>query len=241
MAALFGDERGPSTVTIRNGTARAAAPRHHAAPALGRLVPRDRRRGGAGDPPAAAQVELIRADRRVPVPFTVAPQRAGGWLVYAIDLNPVMPPTGPSSQPLVRQLEQDARRRLRVEERDPVAAGARAGRLVDQPVARRPAALAAPGRGRGRGSRDGGCRGRAGRGTCRSGWRDRPSSAARCRCRRPPGRRSWHRRRPRANGARTRARRGRRRRPPARLRTATPTWASRTSERWTSGGSTRTF
>ncbi|HVO34224.1 MAG TPA: hypothetical protein VMT21_01595, partial [Gemmatimonadales bacterium] len=39
-------------------------------------------------------VELLGADRRVRVPFILAQQRSGGWLVYAIGLAPLMPATG---------------------------------------------------------------------------------------------------------------------------------------------------
>jgi hypothetical protein len=40
-------------------------------------------------------VELMGRDRKVSVPFIVAQQRSGGWLVYAIGLAPLMPtPTG---------------------------------------------------------------------------------------------------------------------------------------------------
>ena len=36
-------------------------------------------------------VELFGGDRRVRVPFIVAQQRSGGWLVFAIGLAPLMP------------------------------------------------------------------------------------------------------------------------------------------------------
>lgn len=38
------------------------------------------------------RVELIRGERHVFLPFAVAQQRTGGWLVYGFDLNPLMPP-----------------------------------------------------------------------------------------------------------------------------------------------------
>jgi hypothetical protein len=37
------------------------------------------------------RVELVRGDRRARVPFAVAQQRAGGWLVYGFDMTPLMP------------------------------------------------------------------------------------------------------------------------------------------------------
>jgi hypothetical protein len=37
------------------------------------------------------RVELVRGERRVRVPFAVAQQRAGGWLVYGFDMTPLMP------------------------------------------------------------------------------------------------------------------------------------------------------
>jgi hypothetical protein len=37
------------------------------------------------------RVELYRADRRARVPFVVAQQRSGGWLVYGLDFSPLMP------------------------------------------------------------------------------------------------------------------------------------------------------
>ena len=99
MAQLFGDERGPSTVTIRNGTER-----EQRVAIMQRLLWCDSSRvvgteAVPGTHRRQLRVELIRGDRRIPVPFTVAPQRAGGWLVAVIDLNPVLPPTGPRPNP----------------------------------------------------------------------------------------------------------------------------------------------
>jgi len=44
-------------------------------------------------------VELFGTDRRARVPFIVAQQRTGGWLVYAIGLTSLMPTPGGRRSP----------------------------------------------------------------------------------------------------------------------------------------------
>lgn len=93
MAQLWGTDRGPSRVVIRNTQERErrlvvmqrvllhdafqflATPSDQVAPAPGRRI---------------LTVELTRGDRRVTVPFTVVGQRAGGWIVEDIGLEAAM-------------------------------------------------------------------------------------------------------------------------------------------------------
>jgi hypothetical protein len=92
MAELFGDERGPSTVTIRN-----AARRDSVLTIMQHLLVTDSAHVVGSEPAAGnASRRLLRMDlfhggERIAVPFTVAPQRAGGWLVAFIDIMPLMP------------------------------------------------------------------------------------------------------------------------------------------------------
>jgi hypothetical protein len=94
MAQLWGTDRGPSPVVIRNTRERerrlavmqqvlwhdafrfVAAPSDQIAPAPGRRI---------------LTVELTRGERRVSVPFTVVGRRAGGWIVEDIGLEAAMP------------------------------------------------------------------------------------------------------------------------------------------------------
>ena len=94
MAQLWGTDRGPSPVVIRNTQERErrlvvmqrvlthdafqflVAPSDQVAPAPGRRI---------------LTVELTRGGRRVTVPFTVVGQRAGGWIVEDIGLEAAMP------------------------------------------------------------------------------------------------------------------------------------------------------
>jgi hypothetical protein len=99
MAELFGDERGPSTVTIRS-----AVEREQRIAIMQRLLWSDSFRVLGAEPVPGTgrrllRVELARGVRRIPVPFTVAPQRAGGWLLAVIDLNPVLPSPGSRPSP----------------------------------------------------------------------------------------------------------------------------------------------
>ena len=95
MAQLFGDERGRAAW----GSATA---RQERLAIMQRLLEADSSRILGTEPDSAGvptrrllHVELIGASRRARVPFIVAQQRAGGWLVFAIGLAPLMPsPTG---------------------------------------------------------------------------------------------------------------------------------------------------
>jgi hypothetical protein len=91
MAQLFGDERGRAAWG-------SAVARQERLAIIQRLLKADSSRilGTEADSGGVASrrllhVELVAAARRVRVPFIVAQQRTGGWLVYAIDLNPLMP------------------------------------------------------------------------------------------------------------------------------------------------------
>lgn len=91
MAQLFGDERGGAAWG-------SATERQQRLAIMQRLLASDSSRvvGTEADSSGVAtrrvvHVEMVRRERRVRVPFIVALQRAGGWLVYAIDLNPLMP------------------------------------------------------------------------------------------------------------------------------------------------------
>jgi len=42
---------------------------------------------------------LFQGEKRAIVPFTVAPQSAGGWLVARIDLEPLMPAVNARTRP----------------------------------------------------------------------------------------------------------------------------------------------
>jgi hypothetical protein len=100
MAELFGDERGPSTLTIRND-----ARRDSVMTILQRVLVTDSARVvGTESVPGMAGRRLVRmdlfvADRSVAVPFTLAPQRAGGWLVAQIDILPLMPSANARPRP----------------------------------------------------------------------------------------------------------------------------------------------
>lgn len=97
MAALWGTDRGPSTVVIRNAQERERRliimqrllqhDAFHIVPGLAGPTPRPGRR--------VLNVELRRGDRRATVPFTVVGQRGGGWLVEDIGLEAVMPLANP--------------------------------------------------------------------------------------------------------------------------------------------------
>jgi hypothetical protein len=91
MAQLFGDERGRAAW----GT---AAARQERLAIMQRLLKADSSRVLGIDPDSGGvasrrlvHVELVSADRRTRVPFIVAQQRSGGWLVHSIGLAPLMP------------------------------------------------------------------------------------------------------------------------------------------------------
>ena len=91
MAQLFGDENGRAAW----GT---AAARQERLAIMHRLLEADSSRLAGTEPDSGGvasrrlvHVELFGGDRRVRVPFIVAQQRSGGWLVFAIGLAPLMP------------------------------------------------------------------------------------------------------------------------------------------------------
>jgi len=93
MAELWGDERGPSSVMLRNNGAK----RDSLMTIYQHLLLTDSAHViGSGPVPEKPsrrllQVELFRAERRTVVPFTMAPLRHGGWLVWGFDPAPLMP------------------------------------------------------------------------------------------------------------------------------------------------------
>ncbi len=99
MASLFGDEHGRAAW----GTPTAKQER---LAIMQRLLQADSSRYLGTEPDSSGvatrrlvHYELIGADRRVKVPFVVARQGAGGWLVYAIGLAPLMPTPGGRRSP----------------------------------------------------------------------------------------------------------------------------------------------
>ena len=93
MAALWGTERGPSTVVIRD-----REERQRRLVIMQRLLQHEAFEVVSGPaaldlPPGQRKVyvELRRGGRRATVPFTVVAQRAGGWLVLNVGLDAVMP------------------------------------------------------------------------------------------------------------------------------------------------------
>ena len=101
IAALFGDERGPSTVTW----ARQVARRDSVITIMQHLLVSDSSRvSGTEAAPdkntwRVLRMVLFQGDKRTTVPFTLAPQAAGGWLVARIDLEPLMPAVNTRSRP----------------------------------------------------------------------------------------------------------------------------------------------
>jgi hypothetical protein len=91
MAQLFGDERGRAAWG-------SAVARHERLAIMQHLLRADSSRVVGSEPDSGGvptrrlvHVELMGGDRQVRVPFIVARQRSGGWLVYAIGLTPLMP------------------------------------------------------------------------------------------------------------------------------------------------------
>ena len=97
MAALWGTDRGPSTVVIRN-----AQEREQRLVIMQRLLQHDAYRivpdpGSPRPKPGRHMlfVELQRGGTRTVVPFTLVGQRSGGWLVEDIGLDVLMPTATP--------------------------------------------------------------------------------------------------------------------------------------------------
>lgn len=100
MAALWGTDRGPSTVVIPN-----AQERQRRIAIMHRLLQHDAFRFVPAPGPVTARegrrvlhVELTRGDRRATVPFTAVALRSGGWLVEDIGLEAAMPIANPRRQ-----------------------------------------------------------------------------------------------------------------------------------------------
>jgi len=92
MAELFGDESGPVSAYMRNAAKRDSLMtifQHLLVADSAHVAGTEAVAGEAGR--RLVRMALFRGGRRVAVPFTVAPQRAGGWLVKEIDLAPLMP------------------------------------------------------------------------------------------------------------------------------------------------------
>jgi len=100
MAELFGDEAGPVTATVKND-----ARRDSVITILQHVLVTDSAHVLGTEPvPGKPDRRLIRmdlftGDRKVAVPFTVAPQRQGGWLVTLIDILPLMPSANARPRP----------------------------------------------------------------------------------------------------------------------------------------------
>lgn len=98
MAELWGDERGPSSVT----KIIPAEERQRRLIIMQRVLVADEHRIGRWEPAVSRRdrrvysVELVRNGRRAMVPFTVAPWRGGGWLVAEIGLEAALPASRPS-------------------------------------------------------------------------------------------------------------------------------------------------
>ncbi len=92
MEQLYGDENGQAHwVNATNRQQRLAI--------FQRLLQSDSSRVAATEPDSTGvqtrrlvRMDLFRGGRRVRVPFSVAQQRAGGWLVFGFDISPLMPP-----------------------------------------------------------------------------------------------------------------------------------------------------
>jgi len=97
MALLFGDERGPSTVIMKN-----AAHRDSIMAVLQHVLVADSIHvtGTAGVPGHPAwrlvHVDVTQGSRETSVPFTLVPWQ-GGWLVWNVGILPLMP--GGASRP----------------------------------------------------------------------------------------------------------------------------------------------
>lgn len=92
MALLWGNERGPSTVSSPNSP----QVQRRQLEIMQRVLLHDslrlvRNEPMVGDPTKRlVLMELVRSGRRAQVPFTLVAARTGGWLVFAIDLDVAM-------------------------------------------------------------------------------------------------------------------------------------------------------
>jgi hypothetical protein len=100
MAQLWGAEDGPSSVRMRN-----VARRDSVMTILQHLLVADSAHVIGTEPVPGhpsrrlLRMELFQGERRVTVPFTLAPQREGGWLVMQFDPQPLMPTANPRARP----------------------------------------------------------------------------------------------------------------------------------------------
>jgi hypothetical protein len=100
MTALFGDERGPSASYWPN-----LSRLDSMVTVMQHLLVTDSAHVAGSEPaPGSNTRRLLRMDlfhngNRATVPFILAPQRAGGWLVGDIDLTPLMPSVGRRRNP----------------------------------------------------------------------------------------------------------------------------------------------
>jgi len=100
MAALWGDEHGSSSTVMRNAARRDSLMtiyQHLLATDSVRLVGSEPLPGNASR--RLLRMELFHGGKAVTVPFTLAPQRAGGWLVMAFDPEPLMPQVNAPARP----------------------------------------------------------------------------------------------------------------------------------------------
>jgi hypothetical protein len=100
IAALFGDERGPSTVTWPN-----QARLDSIVTIMQHLLVTDSAHVVGSEPVPGhgtrrvLRMDLFHSGNRATVPFTFSPQHAGGWLVKEVDLTPLMPSVNRRSNP----------------------------------------------------------------------------------------------------------------------------------------------
>ena len=93
MAQLWGDERGPSTVSSPNSP----AVQRQQLEIMQRLLTADEHHVTGTEVVAGEhqrrrlQVELLRGTRRATVPFVLVEARTGGWLINTIGIDAAMP------------------------------------------------------------------------------------------------------------------------------------------------------
>ena len=95
MAGLWGDERGPSTISKKLSDEE----RRQIMTIMQRLLRSESRRLASSNNTTPARpvrtYELTQGSRTFQVPFTCATSRYGGWLVADIGLDAAMPAAGP--------------------------------------------------------------------------------------------------------------------------------------------------